>query len=143
MGAMMPPRQSSEPLSDEQKAGLNALLEDYDSDTISDSDADDIVSGIKDLGISAGPGLASALSDAGFDPQAIGQKGGGDRPPPPPPPPDGGQGRDSVDSAVLSLFTDALEANSGSSESGDWSGLMSTLEEAGIDTSKPIFDFYA
>ena len=81
-------RQSSQ-LSDTQKETIFSVLSQYDSDSLSASDASDIVASFKDAGITPTKELAQELDALGFDAQAIGDLAGakpqGGMPPPPPP----------------------------------------------------------
>ncbi|MEL7460658.1 MAG: hypothetical protein AAFX45_14880 [Pseudomonadota bacterium] len=140
------PRLAENALTDTQKTEVSALLADYDPDNLSSETASEIVSGIKELGISPGVGLATALNDAGFKPfeianlAGIGREGG---PPPPPPGIGPGQGAGSVDSDLVSLVLDALENSETEDGQSPWSNLFSALEEAGYDPTQPVVDFYA
>lgn len=147
---MAPPRQDAK-MTDEQTDSLNALLEGYDAEALSDEDAQALVSDIQDLGIKPGSDLSAALSNFGVDARELADQAGigrgadGDRPPPP----SGGrqetQGVGSVDSAAVSLISDAVDAYL-SSEDGETTlqaFLEMAMEDAGYDTSQPLINFYA
>lgn len=130
-------------LSDEQQSAIADVLAKYDPDNVSESDAQDIVSSIKELGISPGKGLAQAMQASGFDAKSIGDAAGvkGDRPPPPPQ--GGGQmgSKGSVDTEALSalqLLMDQYQDSEITEE--DWSSITAALEEQGFDTSRSFVD---
>lgn len=84
---------STSSLTDEESQFIQDLLEDYDAENLSSTDAQDIMQALKEGGIMPGAGLESALSDAGFDAKTLhdtamegmsGRGGGGMMPPPPP-----------------------------------------------------------
>lgn len=126
-------------LSTEQQEQISDILSDYDADNLSDADASSIVSQIEDLGITPGRALESAFSDAGFDARAVGEQAGVGKGGP------GGKGgpaENKVDEALLEVVADALESFDSSDEdvTSFVDLLSSKLEEAGFDTSKPLFD---
>lgn len=100
-------RQSSQ-LSDTQKETISSVLSQYDSDSLSASDASDIVSSFKDAGITPTKELAQELDALGFDAQEIGDLAGakpqGGMPPPPPPPPS-----DEEENSLSELLQSLLE----------------------------------
>jgi hypothetical protein len=149
-------------LTDQQGQKLTELLTNYDAENLSEKDAKEIVSQIKELGIKSGSGLASALETAGIDAKGLAEKAGiqgpqGGQPngPPPgggggpggagrPPPGGGGKGRDSVDETAVSLIADAVKTyNSSDTSDSLWSVLEPELQNAGYDTTKSVIDFYA
>lgn len=78
-GSMVPggaPVQGASSLTSTQKQGLTTLLADYDTATIGDEDAKQIVAGIRELDISSGKGLATALAEAGIDAGNLAEKAG-------------------------------------------------------------------
>jgi hypothetical protein len=68
---------------------LADILDGIDPTTATESDLEGIRNAIQEAGIRPGPALGKALSEAGFDPEAIRTAGSGElgAPPPPPPPP--------------------------------------------------------
>ncbi|MEP4198825.1 MAG: hypothetical protein ABJL99_24640 [Aliishimia sp.] len=158
-GAGFPPSQAQKPvkMTEEQGQKLADLLSQYDAENLSDEDAEDIVSQIKELGIEPGAGLATGLADAGFDARGLAEQAGiaGNGPPgggppdggsrPKGPPPGGSfQGVDSVDSAAVSLIADVVESFQNSDETDSlWDVLEPALQDAGYDTSQSIIDFYS
>lgn len=147
-GMMMPPPpppsgQKSE-LTDDQSAALSELLESYEGGELSDEEATQLVSSIKELGISPGSGLTEALSEAGIDARELGDQAGVGGPPPPPP--GGGGSRpdaSSVDEAVVSMIQDAVDAYSESSGEESFGDYLSSLMEAqGYEPGTSLVDFY-
>ncbi|MEO9864986.1 MAG: hypothetical protein ABJO29_14010 [Yoonia sp.] len=142
--------QSTQPTSitSQQAEKLTTFLADYDSSKLTESDAKKIVTQIKEIGIRPGSGLESLLSDNGIDAKyLVDQAGikGGERPPPPPP--EGGQGgsqsKGSVDTGIVALIADAVEAFADTDDAETvWSLLQPALEEAGYDTSQQMIDVY-
>ena len=78
-----PPAQT--PLSGEQKALVSETLSLYDSSNLSVESAQEIVTLFSESGITPGKALGAAISEAGFDPREIAQKGGVNPPPSSPP----------------------------------------------------------
>jgi len=76
-------------LSDDQKNVVSSVLEGYDSSSLSEEDALEIVAAFKDEGISPSRELANAMRDSGFSASEVGALAGvagpGGTPPPPPP----------------------------------------------------------
>jgi hypothetical protein len=167
MSYMQNATQQSSKLTEQQGQKLTEFLTNYDSDNLTENDAKEIVSQIKELGIKSGSGLTSVLEENGIDAKGLAEMAGvqgaeGARPSggPPggggpggaggPPPGGGGKGRESVDETAVSLISDALESyTSATSSTSDtttesfWSVLEPTLQAAGYDTSKSVIDFYA
>lgn len=82
---------SSNSLTSSQLETISSVLENYDANNLSESDAQAIVEAFEEVGITPGAELASAMSDAGFDAKEVGdlagvaEQQGGMMPPPPPP----------------------------------------------------------
>jgi len=105
-------------LSSYQKEYIGTLLENYDSSSLSADDAVEIVSALKDQGISASEELAQYMDDAGFSAQEIGDLAsvsggveGGGKPaggPPPPPPPQGGNQSSEEEEDYITELLDSL-----------------------------------
>jgi hypothetical protein len=98
-------------LSSEQQNLIEEVLSKFDTNSLSTSDATEIVSAFKEAGIEPSSALASAMAASGFDAQEVGNLAqasqGGGRPmggPPPPPP------QDEVDS-VASLLESLLSSD--------------------------------
>lgn len=92
--SLAPPPKPPRPLSDQQKALVSDTLANFDSESLSEEDAQSIVQAFKDAGIKPGRYLAEAVSELGFDAREIGELAGVERPerkgPPPPPLPSEG-----------------------------------------------------
>ncbi|PYG31677.1 hypothetical protein [Pelagimonas varians] len=156
-------------LTNNQKQGLTTLLGDYDTATISDEDAKQIVAGIRELEISSGKGLATALAEAGIDagnlaekagllkphgglegggPQdgagrpggAGGPPGGGGRPGGASGKEGSGTGANSVAVEVLNSVLETMAEEDDSSTDTFQALLAEQLEAAGLDPSQPIMD---
>jgi len=82
----------SSSLSTEQQAMITDLLSGYDSESLSSSDAKEIVQTLQDAGIEPSKALESTMATSGFDAKEIGKLAGlgqgsnGTRPMGPPPP---------------------------------------------------------
>lgn len=145
-----------------QSESLLALLSNYNPKNITKSDAQEIVSGIREIGIKAGKGLGELLNQTGFQPRELAQKAGvlrgaGERPPPPPEMSrnsalnkDGNSPSKSLSpnstsdissNDALASLTRLVEKYEGHVLSDDdWTRLYSDLESEGIDVSKPLLD---
>jgi hypothetical protein len=146
-------------ITDEQSQKLTEFLSDYDTSNLSEEDATEIVSQVKELGINPGAGLANVLNESGIDAKALAEQAGlgkveGAGGPPGgkggpggtggPPPSGGTGGREEVDDALVSLFSDAMEVYEESDEAESlWEVLEPALQAAGYDTSKSVIDFRA
>lgn len=98
---------SEDSLSFSQLETISSVLENYDADNLSQSDAQSIVAAFQDAGIEPSSELASAMEEAGFDAQEVGglagvQGGGGPAGGMPPPPPQ--EETDSISSLLDSLL---------------------------------------
>lgn len=79
---------TSTTLTDTQTDTIASILESYDADNLSESDAQSIVESFQDAGIAPSAELESAMSEAGFSAQEVGTLAGvgpaeGGMPPPP------------------------------------------------------------
>ena len=153
---MMPPLQSQAgalPLSQDQLSGLSKVLEQYDPDTLSQSDAEDIVAQIKGLGIEPGKGLATAMGESGFDAGQIGGQANVGKSGPPPPPPGGGQGggpggaggpggqSGTVNSEAITALTLLMEDYTGEDISDDdWNDILTAMDDSGYDMTQSLLD---
>lgn len=88
-----------------QKNTISSILEDYDANNLSESDAKSIVAAFKEAGIEPSDELMSAMEDAGFDAKEVGTLAGVG----------GGQGRPSPSGGGMSSSEeeeyDALDTN--------------------------------
>ena len=73
-----PPMQKpqSQPLTDDQLQTIESVLEEYEADNLSASDAKAIVELFKEADIRPGQSLSTAMSDAGFDAREVGELAG-------------------------------------------------------------------
>lgn len=100
----------NETISSSQEETIASVLEQYDSDNLSQSDAQDIVAAFKEAGIEASDELASAMEEAGFDAQevgtlaGVGAQGGT-------PPAGGGGGGGAMSSSEVEEVFDDLDTN--------------------------------
>lgn len=82
----------SSAMSSEQSAFVKDLLSQYDSSSLSENDAKEIVKSLQEAGIGPSQALQSVMSASGFDAEEIGslagvtKNGGGEKPMGPPPP---------------------------------------------------------
>jgi len=82
--------QSNDSLSYSQLETITSVLENYDANNLTQSDAQSIVEAFEDAGIQASAELARTMEEAGFDAQEVGGLAGvqggpsGGMPPPPP-----------------------------------------------------------
>lgn len=119
-------------LTDEQSTALTDILSSFDSESLTESDALEIVSALSEAGIEPGAGLEEAMSEAGFDARAVGDLAGvgqtqamsaldatdgteeGNRPPPPPP-----QGSSTESDEITSYMADLIAEQLESSDSAE------------------------
>ena len=107
-------RYSRESLSEAKKAQVSAILENYDSESLSSNDIKNIQQAFRDAKIRPTADLRDAITAAGFDPAQLrstdsdtpANKVGGARPGPPPPPPSG----NGVDLQKLQSLKEILES---------------------------------
>ncbi len=67
---------SSAALTAEQKATITETLEQFDASTLTEADAQSIVSAFSEVGIQPGREMAEAMSAAGFDAREVGELAG-------------------------------------------------------------------
>lgn len=120
----------SSSLSTEQKALIEEVLSQYDSESLSADDATAIVEAFKEAGIQPSSGLQSAMSTAGFDAKEVGDlagvgKGGGGKPPMGPPPP--------ASEEELSTITDLLESLLEEEEESSTTSSTTTTSSSGYE----------
>lgn len=143
-----PVQTGASPLTPDQLSGLAKVLENYDPNNLSQSDAKDIVSQLKDLGVAPGRGLASAMADAGFGARGVGQKAGvGKDGPPPPPPGNGspespnGQNSGTIDREAIAALKLLIEGYAGNDiTDDDWTDILTAMDDNGYDLSKTLLD---
>lgn len=143
-----PPGQAGmTPLTPEQLSGLAKGLENYDPNNLSPSEAKDIVSRVKDLGISPGRGLASAMADAGFNAREVGQKAGLGKEGPPPPPGEGGldspgaKTSGTINSEAITALKRLIEGYAGNDiTDDDWTDILTAMDDRGYGLSQTLLD---
>ncbi|SDD81165.1 hypothetical protein [Kordiimonas lacus] len=119
------------PLSDDQKNLISETLSNYDPDTVSEEDAQAIVSAFKDAGIRPGKELASAMEELGFDARAVGELAGAERPKgPPPPKPGEGQALNTEGLQTIEDILEDYDLTELSEE--DEESILKAFEEAGL-----------
>lgn len=130
MGGM---RSQGTTLTDEQKQTIADILSEYDSENISEADAQEIFQKFKDAGITPARGMKEAIEAAGFDAEDLRAKGMPEGQQPPPPPPDQTSGSGSVNvSALQSLQSILSEYDLNSITEDQQSELLTKLNEAGL-----------
>lgn len=143
VSSMMLTPSSQNALTDEQTQSLDDLLSEYDTENLSNGDAETIVSSIAELGITPGKELADALSGYGIDARELGDQAGVERPQGPRPGGGQGDGTSGVNEEAYSVLESVLETLKSSEESsstGFQELLMAELEAAGLDPTSPIMD---
>jgi hypothetical protein len=136
------------PLSPEQLSGLTKVLGTYDSQNLSQSDAKEIVSQIKGLGITPGRSLATAMGGAGFDARDIGRKARVDQDGPPPPPPSEGipdeprgQTPGTINKEAIGALKLLIEGYAGNDiTDDDWNDILTAMDDSGYDLSKTLLN---
>lgn len=139
-----------------QSESLLALLSNYDPKNVSKSDAQEIVSGIREIGIKGGKGLGELLNQTGFQPRELAQKAGvmrgaadqhrlsSPRHANPKAAPYGdpqSQVKDMSSNDALTSLNRLVEKYNGHNLSDDdWGRLYQELKTEGFDVSKPLLD---
>ena len=126
-------------LNDEQKQLISDTLAEYDTDNLSETDAQSIIAVFQEAGIEPGTELEDEMSTAGFDAQSIGEMGGQR----PPPPPGGGpqsqeDGYNVSEDSLEELYSLLDSYYSDTATDADRSGYMSSIEEL-LGTQSSIF----
>ena len=97
---------SSESTSSSQSETISSVLENYDADNLTESDAQAIVAAFQEAGIEPSKELEAAMEEAGFDAQEVGTLANvGQGGTPPPPPAGGGEEISSAEEVFDSLDT--------------------------------------
>lgn len=130
---------TSNGLSSSQLETISSVLSEFDSDSLSASDAQSIVQSFKEAGIKPSEALAKAMETEGFDAKEVGDlagvqggRGGGGMPPPPPPPSDEEQ------NSISSLLDTLLDLGEDDEDSTSTSSISenSTFDEVMEYTSR-------
>ena len=127
-------------LTDDQKSTIADILSKYDSDNVSDEDAQAIFQAFKDAGITPAKGMKEAIEAAGFDAEDLRTRGMSDQGMPPPPP-QSSFGTNSVNLSSLQSLQEILSQYdlTNLSES-DQSTLLSELESSGFVYPGSVID---
>jgi hypothetical protein len=133
----------SSSLSSDKQAFIEDLLSQYDSSTLSSSDAKEIVQALQGAGIEPSKAMESAMSASGFDAKEIGNlagvgKSGGGRPmgPPPPPPEEESSSISELLKSLLETEDDTTTTSSTSDSSTSISSSSSSFDTILDYTSK-------
>lgn len=123
----------SSSLSTEQQAFISDLLSGYDSESLSASDAQEIVKALQEAGIEPSKAMESTMAASGFDAKEIGDlagvgKEGGGRPMGPPPP----------KKEEMSSVSDLLESLLSSDEEDDSTTSTTSSFETILDYTSKI-----
>ncbi|GAB6070136.1 hypothetical protein JCM30760_12330 [Thiomicrorhabdus hydrogeniphila] len=126
-------------LNDEQKQLISDTLAEYDTENLSETDAQSIIAVFQDAGIEPGTALEDEMSIAGFDAQSIGEMGGQR----PPPPPGGGpqsqeDGYNVSEDSLEELYSLLDSYYSDTATDADRNSYMSSIEEL-LGTQSSIF----
>lgn len=140
--------QSSNSLSYSQLETISSVLENYDTNNLSQSDAQSIIAAFEDAGIQASSNLVSAMEEVGFDAQEIGSlagiegggPGGGGMPPPPPK-----EETDSISSLLDTLLNAEEDESSTTSfdDIMDYTSRILSLKEESKTEVMDLLDKYA
>ncbi len=101
MGMHNPPK----PLTDEQKIEVASILSNFDASSLTEDDALSINEAFREAGFKGGPGLRSAIEEAGFDAEEVRSLAL----PPQGPPPAGGGAPSGVNKEALSELLEILD----------------------------------
>ena len=108
-GFEAPDDSTSSNIASSQSDTISSILEDYDADNLSQSDAQEIVAALQEAGIEPSSELESAMAEAGFDAKEVGTLAGvqgqdG-------PPPGGGGGGGGSESSSSEESYDVMDTN--------------------------------
>jgi hypothetical protein len=126
---MLRSTQQSYQMSDEEKSTFQAILEKYDSSSMSEEDKKSMFDEIKDTGLRPNQEMKEMLDAAGFDPPARpeGRQG--------PPPQGGSQGQ------MPDFMQDFVaKFKEGTATESDLNSLLEQLMQNGMDTTGNIVD---
>ena len=147
---------SQSSLSYDQQQIIDDTLSNYDSSSLTTSDAQEIVSAFQEAGINPSKELEDAMSSLGFDAQVVGElaglgqnagiQGGNGMPPPPPPPSSSEEEEDTVSTLLETLFSTDDEDDTSSSAFdtiSDYTSRILNLNEDSKQTVMDLFDKYS
>jgi len=138
----------SSTLSTEQQELIEEVLAKYDTESLSASDANEIVEAFKEAGIEASGALSSAMESAGFDAKEVGDlaaasgatgtnAAGGGRPAGGPPPPPSEEDEEEVES-IYDLLETLLETDEEDEDSS--TSISSILSGTGYEDEGSSFE---
>jgi len=142
-------------LSYDQQQIIDDTLSNYDSSSLTTSDAQEIVSAFQEAGINPSKELEDAMSSLGFDAQVVGELAGlgqnagiqgGNGMPPPPPPSSSEEEEDTVSTLLETLFSTDDEDDTSSSAFdtiSDYTSRILNLNEDSKQTVMDLFDKYS
>ena len=146
-------QQQNNSLSLDQQELIESTLSNYDSSSLSQSDAAEIVSAFQDAGIEPSKELADTMESLGFDAKEVGdaagvaggQGGGGGGMPPPPPPSE--EEFDEVSTLIKSLFStedsdEDSDVASSFDDIMDYTSRILSLNDNSKDEVLDLFDKY-
>jgi hypothetical protein len=138
---------SSSSLSTSQLDTISSVLENYDASNLSASDAQSIIESFEEAGIEPSSELASAMEEAGFSAQEVGDLAGGKQGGMPPPPPSEEE-ITSVSSLLDSLLTSTDEEDSSTTTTSfedilDYTSQILSLDDASKDKVMNLLDKYS
>lgn len=133
MGMMQQPRENYK-MSDEEKTQVKSLLEQYDTENMTEEDTQSLFEEIKSLGVKPGEDLKTMMEDAGVKPPKPPQGGGK--------PPQGGSSKEvsTKDNMPSYLSEFVSKAQSGDISDDDLNTILNTLQQNGYGTNGNIFD---
>lgn len=146
---------SQSSLSYDQQQIIDDTLSNYDSSSLTTSDAQEIVSAFQEAGINPSKELEDAMSSLGFDAQVVGELAGlgqnagiqgGNGMPPPPPPSSSEEEEDTVSTLLETLFSTDDEDDTSSSAFdtiSDYTSRILNLNEDSKQTVMDLFDKYS
>lgn len=133
MGMMQQPRENYK-MSDEEKTQVKSLLEQYDTENMTEEDTQSLFEEIKSLGVKPGEDLKTMMEDAGVKPPKPPQGGGK--------PTQGGSSKEvsTKDNMPSYLSEFVSKAQSGDISDDDLNTILNTLQQNGYGTNGNIFD---
>lgn len=133
MGMMQQPRENYK-MSDEEKTQVKSLLEQYDTENLTEEDTKSLFEEIKALGVKPGEDLKTMMDEAGVKPPKPPHGGGK--------PPKGGEAKEvSTKDNMPSYLSEFIsKAQSGDISDDELNTILSTLQQNGYGASGNIFD---
>jgi len=133
-------RSNSNVLSFDQQQTLQDVLSNYDSDNLTTSDAQEIVSAFQDAGITPSKSLADAMESLGFDAHevgtlagVVGPQGAGGMPPPPPPPKED-------ENTISEILSELLDSDDEDDNSSSYTNAYSS-NNSSVSSFESVLDY--